>query len=67
MENMLKKQQNIRVSGANGSNQKVADKGAIKTVVTMTRTILMYAVLRCSDDTVSNDLWPMKMYYAVWA
>ena len=36
------------------------------TVVTMARTMLMHAALRCPDDTFSTDLWPMAMYYAVW-
>ena len=66
MEELLKKQQNIRFSGAGASNQKGAAERAIKTVVTMARTMLMHAALRCPDDTLYTYLWPMVMDYAVW-
>ena len=32
----------------------------------MARTMLMHAALRCPEDTLSNDIWPMAMDYAVW-
>ena len=32
----------------------------------MERTIFMHAVLRCTDQTISTDFFPMAMYYAVW-
>ena len=32
----------------------------------MARTILTHAALRCPEDTLSSDLWPMAMGYAVW-
>ena len=28
--------------------------------------MLMHAALRCPEDTLSTDLWPMAMNYAVW-
>ena len=43
-----------------------AAERAIKTVVTMERAMLMRAALRYPEDTLSTDLWPMAMYYAVW-
>ena len=63
---MLKKHQKIRFSGAGASHQNGEEERAIKTVVTMSRTMLMHAALRCPDDTFSTDLWPMAMDYAVW-
>ena len=32
----------------------------------MARTMLMHAALRCPEDTLSTDLWPMTMDYDVW-
>ena len=66
MEELLKKQQKVRFSGAGASHQNGAAEGAIKTVVTMTRTMVMHNALRCPEDTLSTDLWPMAMGYAVW-
>ena len=65
MEELLKKQQKIIFSGAGSSHQNGAAERAIKTVVTMARTMLMHAALRCPEDTFSTDLWPMAMDYAV--
>ena len=66
MEELFNKQKKIRFSGAGASHQNGAAELAIKKVVTMTRTILMHAALRCPEDTLSTDLWPMAMNYAVW-
>ena len=62
----MKKQQKIRFSGAGASHPNGAAERAIKMVVTMARTMLMYAALRCLEDTFYTDLWPMVMDYAVW-
>ena len=51
MEELLKKHQNIRFSGAGASHQNGSAKRAIKTVVTMARTMLMHAALRFPEDT----------------
>ena len=59
MKELLKKQQKIRFSGAGASHQNGAAERAIKTVVTMARAMLMHAALRCPEDTLSTDLWPM--------
>ena len=32
----------------------------------MARTMLMHAALRCPQDTLSTDIWPMAMHYYVW-
>ena len=66
MEDLFKKQQTIRFSGAGTSHLNGAAKCAINTVVTMERTTLMHAALRCPEDTFYTDLWPMEMGYAAW-
>ena len=32
----------------------------------MSRTMFMHAALRCPEDTLYTDLWPMAMDYDVW-
>ena len=66
MEELLKKQKKIRFSGAGASHQNGSAERAIKTVFTIARTILMHAVLRCPEDTLATNIWPMAMNYAVW-
>ena len=66
MEELWNNQQKIRFSGAGSSHQNGEAECVIKTVVTIERTMLMHAALRCTEDTLSNDIWPMAMYYAVW-
>ena len=61
MEDILKKQKNIRFSGAGASHQNGESERAIKTLVTMSRTMLMHAALRCPEDTFSTDLRKMAM------
>ena len=56
MEELLKKQKNIRFSGAGASHRNGSADRATKTVVTIESTMSMHAVLICSDDTVSTDL-----------
>ena len=51
MEETLKNQQKIKFSGAGASHQNGEAERAIKMVVTMERTILMHAALRCPEDT----------------
>ena len=59
-------QQNIKFSGAGSSYQNGAAERSIKAVVTMARTMLMRAALRCTEEKLSTDIWPMDMDYAVW-
>ena len=66
MNEMLKKQQKIRFSGAGASDQNGAAERAIKTLVAMARTMLMYDTLRCPEDTFSTDLWPIEMDCYIW-
>ena len=52
--------------GAGASHQNGAAERAIKKLVTMERTMLIHTVLRCPEDTLSTDIWPIAMYYSVW-
>ena len=65
-EETPKKQQEIQFSGSGASHQNGTSDRAIKTIVTMESTMLMHAALRFPKDTLSTDIWPMAMYYAVW-
>ena len=66
MEGLLKKHQKIRFSEAGASHKNGVEERAIKTVVTMARTMLMHAALICPEGTFSTDIWQMEMDYAVW-
>ena len=66
MEELLNNQQKIRFSGAGASHQNGAAEHAIKKVVITARSMLIHAALRCPEDTLSSDLWPMTMDYYVW-
>ena len=46
---LSKNQNNIRLSGPSVSDQNGAEDCAINMVVTIARTMLMYAVLRCPE------------------
>ena len=50
MEELSKKQQKIRFSGAGASHQNGAAERAIKTVVSMERTMLIHTAIRCPED-----------------
>ena len=65
MEEMLKKQQNIRLSAACASHQNGSSDCAIKPVVTMERTMLMHAALRCPEENFSLAFgqWQWIMLY----
>ena len=66
MEELLKKQQKIRFSGVSASHQNRSAERAIKKVFNMARTILIHAALRFPEDTLSTDIFPITMDYAVW-
>ena len=66
MEKLLKKQKNIRLSGAGASHQNWVAEHDIKTLVDMPSTMLINAALRYPKETLSTNLWPMAMYYALW-
>ena len=59
MEDILKDQQNIKLSGYCVSHQNGAAEGAIKVVATTTRTMLIHTELRFPEDTLTNDVWPI--------
>ena len=66
MEELLNNQQNIKFSGDSGSHQVRSAERAIKTVVIVTRTMLMHAAIIFPKDTLSTDIFPMEMDYAKW-
>ena len=69
MEDLFKKQQKIRFSGASASHQNGASERAIKTVVNMASAILMQAWMICHKDTLFIDFgqqkWTMLYGYKV--
>ena len=60
MEDLLKKQQKIRFSGARASRQNWAAERAINTVVNMVSVILMQAWMICHKDTLSINFGQRK-------
>ena len=61
MEDMSKKQQKIRFSGAGASHQNGEAERSIKTVITMVRTVLIQDGIICPDNTLSTDFWPITV------
>ena len=66
MEELSKKQRNVRFSGARASRQNWPSERAIKTVFTMARKIFLYVALRYPEGILSTDIWPTAMNYYVW-
>ena len=66
MEELLKQQKKISFSGAGASHLNGEAERAINKIVTMARTMFMNIALRFPEDTLSTDLWPTVMDYAVW-
>ena len=66
MEELFKKHQKIRFSGAGASHQNGSTERATKTVVTMARTMFMHTLIIFTEDKFSTDIWPVAMYYTVW-
>ena len=62
----MKKHQKIRFGGAGASHQNGPAERAINMGVTIARTMLMHAALRCPEDTLSTDICTMAMDYYVW-
>ena len=65
IEEILNNQKKIRFSGAGASNQNGAIERLIKTLVTMGKTMLIHAALKCPEENFSTDSWSMEMDYAV--
>ena len=66
MEHLNARNQRFRFSGAGAAHQNGITERSIKTMVNMTRTMLIHADLHSPDETISMDLLPMAMDYAVW-
>ena len=60
MEDLLKKKQKIRFSGASTSHQNGAAERTTKTVVIMASAILMQAWMICHKETLSIDVGQRK-------
>ena len=56
MEELLKKQKKIRLSGSRASYQNGAAEHTINTLVTISRNMLMHTALRCPEDTFTTDI-----------
>ena len=57
MQELLNNQKKITFSGTGASHQNGASERAIKTLVTIERTILMHDALRFPEDTLSTDIF----------
>ena len=66
MQELLKKNQTISLSGVGAAHQNGIAEWAIKTVVSIARTMMLHAAMRSPDGTVTSKLWPMAMDHAVW-
>ena len=60
IDNLLKKEQKIRFSGAGASHQNRVKELTIKMVVTMVRTMFMQAALRYPKDTFPTSFGQRK-------
>ena len=58
--------QKILFIGGGVSRQNGAEDFTIKTVIAMSRALLMQAALIFTQDTLSTDIWTMEMDYDVW-
>ena len=66
VEAIAESEQNIRYSGANTGFQSGVSERAIRTVVSMARTMMLHAAMRWPEEELTPDLWPMAMDYAVY-
>ena len=62
---LLKKHQKVKLSEDSTLHQNRTEENSIQTLVTITRTILMHAVLKFPRDTFSTDFrqWKRAMIY----
>ena len=60
MEELMKKQKNIKFSGDGVSHQNGSSEQAIKTMVNMASSILMQAWMICHKDKLSIDFGQRK-------
>ena len=66
MAHLAGKKQPITFSGAGAAHQNAVAEQAIQTVTYMARTLLIHASMRSPEETITANLWPMAMDYAVW-
>ena len=66
MQELLKNDQTISLSGVGAAHQNSIVERAIKTVVSMACTMMLHAAMRSPEDTIITELWPMTMNHATW-
>ena len=66
MEELLKSNQTISLSGVGTAHQNGVAERAIKTVVSMARTMMLHAAMMSPERTITSELWPMAMDHAAW-
>ena len=66
MQELLKNDQTILLSGVGAAHQNGITERAIKTVVSMTCTMMLHAAMRSPEGTITAELWPMAMDHAAW-
>ena len=65
MKVVLHQDQKIRFSGVGAAHQNGVVEQAIRTIITMARTMLLHAAMH-APDLITKELWPMAMDHAVW-
>ena len=58
--------QKIKFSGVGAAHQNGVAERAIKTIVTMARTMMIHAALNSPEGAIDMSLWPMAMDHATW-
>ena len=66
MAHLSSKGKTVTFSGFGTAYQNAVAERAIETVVYMARTMMIHAAMRSPENTITSDLWPMAMEYAVW-
>ena len=66
MQELLKNDQTLSLSGVGAAHQNGVAERAIKTVVSIARTMMLHAAMRSPEGTISAELWPMAMDHATW-
>ena len=66
MKEIASSKQDLRFSAAGAAHSSGCSERAIQHITRMARTMMLHAALRSPPDTITADLWPMAMDYAVW-
>ena len=66
MQELLKNDQTISLSGVGAAHQNGVAERTIKTVVSMACTMMLHAAMKSPEGTITTKLWPMAMDHASW-